>query len=293
MAYASSTHVSMSCIDPMALARADEFASRFSTARPFRHVVIPGFLDGALCQNLLGEFPSFENRHALNEMGEVGGKAVRMDVRDISDSYRRLDAYLQTPEFLGFVSRVTGIPDLLYDPDYIGGGTHENREGQGLDAHVDFNYHPRRRLHRRLNLIVYLNPRWEAEWGGALELHSDPWNEASDEVVGITPFFNTCAIFETTESSWHGFSQIRPPEGEAHPLQPRMRRELPAAAPHAAVERHQELHVVTAAREIARERRGDVGEASGLGEGFGLGGDEQDPHPRRKLARRARRHQRA
>lgn len=216
MAYASSTHVSMSCIDPAVLARADNFASRFSTARPFRHVVIPGFLDGTLCQGLLDEFPSFEDRHALNEMGEVGGKAVRMDVRDISESYRRLDACLQTPEFLGFVSRVTGIPDLLHDPDYIGGGTHENREGQSLDAHVDFNYHPRRRLHRRLNLIVYLNPRWEVDWGGALELHSDPWNEARDEVVGISPFFNTCAIFETTESSWHGFSQIRLPEGEAH-----------------------------------------------------------------------------
>ena len=215
MAYAPNTHVSMSCIDPAVLARADEFASRFSTARPFRHVVIPGFLDGALCQGLLDEFPSFEDRHALNEMGEVGGKAVRMDVRDISESYRRLDEYLQTPEFLGFVSRVTGIPDLLYDPDYIGGGTHENREGQGLDAHVDFNYHPRRRLHRRLNLIVYLNPRWEADWGGALQLHSDPWNESCDEVVGIAPFFNTCAVFETTESSWHGFSQIRLPEAEA------------------------------------------------------------------------------
>ena len=58
-------------------------------------------------------------------MGAVGGKAVRMDVREISDSYRELDRYLQTGEFLDFVSRATGIPDLLFDPDYIGGGTHE------------------------------------------------------------------------------------------------------------------------------------------------------------------------
>jgi len=210
------SHVPMSCIDSAVLARADEFAANFSAARPFRHIAIPDFLDRALCQRLLDEFPSFEDRHALNEMGEVGGKAVRMDVRDISEGYRRLDAYLQTPEFLDFVSRVTGIPDLLYDPDYIGGGTHENREGQSLDAHVDFNYHPRRRLHRRLNLIVYLNPRWEVAWGGALELHSDPWHESRDEVAGILPTFNTCAIFETTESSWHGFSQIRLPPGETH-----------------------------------------------------------------------------
>jgi 2-oxoglutarate-Fe(II)-dependent oxygenase superfamily protein len=198
----------MSLIDPRVLARVEHYRGEFAQARPFRHAVIPGFLDHDLCARLLADFPGFEARHALNEMGEVGGKAVRMDVRDISDAYRELDAYLQGGEFLGFVSRVTGIPDLLYDPDYVGGGTHENRNGQGLDAHVDFNYHPRTRWHRRLNLIVYLNPRWEAEWGGELELHSDPWDEARDERVCVAPTFDTCVIFETTENSWHGFSRI-------------------------------------------------------------------------------------
>lgn len=145
-------------------------------------------------------------------MGETGRKAVRMDVRDISGSYRELDAYIQGDEFLGFVSRITGIPDLLYDPDYIGGGTHENLDGQDLDVHIDFNYHPRTRWHRRLNLIVYLNPQWERAWGGDLELHANPWSESNGDIAAISPTFNCCAIFETTENSWHGFSQIHLPE---------------------------------------------------------------------------------
>lgn len=206
----------MSSIEPAVLQRADEIGAQFAAAQPFRYVAIADFLRRSLCERLLADFPSFEDRHALNEMGAVGGKAVRMDVREISDSYRELDRYLQTREFLDFVSRATGIPDLLYDPDYIGGGTHENRDGQSLDAHVDFNYHPRTRWHRRLNLIVYLNPRWEGEWGGELELHSDPWNAAVDRVERIAPLFNHCAIFETTETSWHGFSQIRLPADAAH-----------------------------------------------------------------------------
>lgn len=205
----------MSSLSAGALARVELAAAEFSSARPFRHVVIPDFLRRDLCERLLVDFPRFEDRHALNEMGEVGGKAVRMDVREVSPAYRELDAFLQTRQFLDHVSRVTGIPDLLYDPDYIGGGTHENRDGQGLDAHVDFNYHPRTKWHRRLNLIVYLNPEWDDAWGGALELHSDPWNPARNEVVGIPPLFNTCAIFETTETSWHGFRAIRLPEGRA------------------------------------------------------------------------------
>lgn len=198
-------------ISPSILARRDALAGDFRSAEPFRHAVIDDFIDPALCQRLLADFPRFEDRYARNEMGQIGGKAVHMNVCEISDAYRELDRYLQTREFLDFVSVVTGIPDLLYDPDYIGGGTHENRDGQGLDQHVDFNFHPGTRWHRRLNLIVYLNPEWDERWGGNLQLQADPWN-GDTRGPSIMPLFNRAVIFETTERSWHGFSNIRLPE---------------------------------------------------------------------------------
>ena len=187
------------------------YAQAFHSAKPFRHVVIDSFFDPALCQRLLEQFPQFEDRYALNEVGELGGKAVRMDVCELSDIYRQLDLYLQTREFLDFVSAVTGIPDLIYDPDYVGGGTHENRHGQSLDQHVDFNFHPGTRWHRRLNLIVYLNPEWEQVWGGNLQLQADPWN-GNNSGPTIAPLFNRAVVFETTENSWHGFSTIHLPD---------------------------------------------------------------------------------
>ena len=193
------------------LQQRDAHASAFRNAEPFRHVVIEDFLERSACERMLHDFPGFEQRYALNEMGEVGGKAVRMNVREISDAYRELDRYLQTREFLDYVSTVTGIPDLLYDPDYIGGGTHENRDGQGLDQHVDFNFHPGTRWHRRLNLIVYLNPEWDEKWGGNLQLQADPW-QGDTRGPTIAPLFNRAVIFETTERSWHGFSNIHLPE---------------------------------------------------------------------------------
>ena len=197
-------------ISKSVLSSRDTLAAEFSPATPFRHVVIDDFLDAGICQRMLADFPRFEDRYALNEMGEVGGKAVRMNVRDISDVYRDIDRYIQTLGFLDFVSRITGIPDLLYDPDYIGGGTHENRDGQRLDQHVDFNFHPGTRWHRRLNLIVYLNPEWDEAWGGNLQLQADPWNDDANG-PSIAPLFNRAVIFETTERSWHGFSSIHLP----------------------------------------------------------------------------------
>ena len=114
---------------------------------------------------------------------------------------------MQTREFLDLVGRITGIPELLYDPWYFGGGTHESRNGQDLDAHVDFNRHPIVRWHRRLNLIVYLNQEWDDAWGGSLQLHSEP-RSPDDRVTTITPLYNRAVIFETTEWSWHAFPPI-------------------------------------------------------------------------------------
>jgi len=203
----------MSLINAAVSRERARIAREFQEARPFRHVVIDDFFEARTCERLLADFPHFEDRYALNEMGNVGGKAVRTDVRDVSDSYREIDRFIQTDEFLSLVSEITGIPDLLYDPDYTGGGTHENVEGQGLESHVDFNFHPRTGWHRRLNLIVYLNHRWDESWGGCLELQSDPWDPATNQVKRVLPLFNRCVIFETNEVSWHGFSRIAlPPE---------------------------------------------------------------------------------
>jgi 2OG-Fe(II) oxygenase superfamily len=186
--------------------------AQFRSARPFPHVVIEDFFSDEFARRLLEEFPAFDPELARNEAGKVGRKAVRTSVRDISPAYRELDDFIQTPEFLGLVSDITGIPDLLYDPDYYGGGTHENLDGQGLDPHVDFNYHPKTGWHRRLNLIVYLSPEWDLSWGGNFDLHRDPWDLDGDQVTTVPPRFNEALIFETSERSWHGFKEISLPE---------------------------------------------------------------------------------
>jgi len=114
------------------------------------------------------------------------------------------------------MSELTGISDLIADETLFGGGTHDNQDGQGLDNHVDFNFDERRMLHRRINLLIYLNKEWEDEWGGAIELHSNPRNAAVDEVKSFLPIFNRALIFETSEYTWHGFRRITLPPDRQH-----------------------------------------------------------------------------
>lgn len=50
--------------------------------------------------------------------------------------------------------------------------------------------------------------------GRRLELEIDPWRaERKGPRQRILPLANRCVVFETTESSWHGFSRIQLPAG--------------------------------------------------------------------------------
>ncbi|MEO1367002.1 MAG: 2OG-Fe(II) oxygenase, partial [Acidobacteriota bacterium] len=198
-------------LDATLESRAEALAERFREAPFFPHVLIENFLSDDLCRRLHGQFPRFDPE-ARDELGWKAQKATREDVSALGEGYAAVDGLVRSPEFLSLMSRITGIPDLLYDPDYVGGGTHDNVDGAQLDTHVDFNYHPRRGWHRRLNLIVFLNPEWRDEWGGCFEVHRDPWSGDGDDVRRFVPLWNHAVIFETSERSWHGFDKIALPE---------------------------------------------------------------------------------
>jgi Rps23 Pro-64 3,4-dihydroxylase Tpa1-like proline 4-hydroxylase len=230
-------------INPRVLESINQYAQAYASGDPFPHVVIDDLFEESFCDRLISEFPPFERGCTINEHGALGGKSTCENVRALGQTYEQLDDLVRSQDFLKVVSRITGIDDLIYDPDYVGGGTHENRSGQELDPHVDFNYHPRTGWHRRFNAIVYLNPEWKEEWGGSIELHQDPWKPESDRVKSVVPLKNRCVLFETSERSWHGFRAIRPPldrpdltrRSFAIYLYTRERPVAQTAAPHATV----------------------------------------------------------
>ncbi len=188
-------------------------AAEFHSAQPFRHVVLEGMLSPAACRALIAEFPESSEQHALNEPDEVGGKAVVPELVQLGPAFAGFDQLMQSADFLQWLGQVTGIPDLLYDPEYAGGGTQQDCNGQELGPHVDFNFHPRTHWHRRLHLILFLNPQWHESWGGCWELLRDPFdtNKDTNQMRSVTPLANRAVIFETAESSWHGFRRIQLP----------------------------------------------------------------------------------
>ena len=106
---------------------------------------------------------------------------------------------------------------LFADSGLNGGGWHIHKQGGKLNTHLDYSLHPKLKLERKLNLIVYLNPDWNAEWGGALGFWGNESSSKPGELVKeIPPKFNRAVIFDTTVNSWHGLPDpLRCPEGQS------------------------------------------------------------------------------
>ena len=118
---------------------------------------------------------------------------------------------LNSPEFVRWLSELTGIPRLMSDEGMEGGGLHQIPRGGKLAMHADFNKHRRFGLDRRLNALLYLNKDWREEYGGHLEL----WNrDVTQCEAKILPLFNRLAVFGTTDFTFHGHpNPLRCPEG--------------------------------------------------------------------------------
>jgi hypothetical protein len=97
--------------------RGTELQRAFREARPFGHVAVDEFLDRGFCEQLMEEFPGFEERRAMNEMGEVGRKATVPEITTIGPAYQKFDQLMRSAELLEWMGQVASIPKLVYDPE--------------------------------------------------------------------------------------------------------------------------------------------------------------------------------
>jgi Rps23 Pro-64 3,4-dihydroxylase Tpa1-like proline 4-hydroxylase len=190
---------------------ADRLRREFQSAQPFRFVKIDDFLDPDFALEVASSYPRFEVAANLGKGFESANEHLKVQVTNCElypPAVRKLHDALATQEFLDALSAITGIPKLLADETMVGGGMHQTGPRGRLDVHVDFNFLPERKLHRRLNILIYLNPDWERAWGGRVEL----WDRQVKVCHhSFDPILNRCVIFETNEISFHGVEAVTCP----------------------------------------------------------------------------------
>ena len=194
------------------------FRESFVSTEPFNHVVIDNFFTEEIARKLVAEFPSYEaegvwNAHYNNPIENK--KACNHWDKFPRNTYSTLH-YLCGTAFEHAVEAITGCTGVQADVGLHGGGWHAHKAGGKLNIHLDYSIHPKLLLERHYNLIIYITPDWQPEWGGGLELwsHDETTGGPKDMVKLVENKFNRAVLFDTTQHSWHGLpADLHCPEG--------------------------------------------------------------------------------
>jgi Rps23 Pro-64 3,4-dihydroxylase Tpa1-like proline 4-hydroxylase len=180
-------------------------ARQYQEGNPVPHILLPDFVDPEVADVIADEFPAANTQawtqykhHNENKLGMAKRELFPPRLGEVIDE-------LNSPAFISWLSVLTGIPNLVSDTSLEGGGLHQSSCGGFLNVHTDFSHHHyHKHWRRRVNLILYLNPVWHAEWGGAIEL----WDAGMRNCVSkYPPLLNHALIFNTDNRSLHGFPE--------------------------------------------------------------------------------------
>ena len=171
---------------------------------PYKHLVVDNFLPIDLAEKCLSSFPNINDsiwEHEHDNDIEVKSRTTWTSEFDIPDNIIDAVKILNGAHLLRAFSEVFNIQKLLPDAYYNGGGLNIMQKGGLLGVHVDGNYHDASGLNRRLNVLLYLNSKWNKDWGGELGLYD---RDGKSLIKKIAPIFNRLVVFDTNDYSFHG-----------------------------------------------------------------------------------------
>ncbi len=187
------------------------FSEDYQSGKPYAHGCIDNLMPPEILERVRNELLSLPDAEDSFNRDQERLKTSYSPER-LPPYTRNLFYFLNSRPFLLFLEEVTGIQGLIPDPYFVGGGIHKVANGGHLDIHADFNHHGKLNLERRLNVLIYLNKDWKAEWGGEFEI----WNtEMTEKVASFVPIFNRMCCFSTGSDTWHGNPEpVNHPDGE-------------------------------------------------------------------------------
>lgn len=175
---------------------------------PFNYLVLDNFLSDATSKTVVKEFPDFQDESWKLYNNAIEVKKLLNHWDKFGAETYKLFNFLNSREF---ISRLEILTDCKLFADYglNGGGLHTHKRGGKLNVHLDYAIHPKLKLERRLNLLIYVTPNWKNEWGGFLGFwKKDNFkNKPGKQIKNIAPKFNRAVIFDTTQESWHGLPE--------------------------------------------------------------------------------------
>jgi hypothetical protein len=177
----------------------------FRGRKPFDFCTVDGFFDTDVALKLSSEFPHYNSDDWFVYNNAIEHKKSCNNWNLFPETTYSVLAYLMSPKFVDMLRAALDL-ELVADIGLHGGGWHIHENGGNLNPHLDYSIHPKLNLERKLNLIIYLTPDFNASMGGELGLweHNEIDDSPGKLIDTVTPLFNHAVLFDTTQNSWHG-----------------------------------------------------------------------------------------
>ena len=166
-------------------------------------MVLDNFLPEAVLQQVAKETTNIP-KHFWNEFTKGGSYTKEGKAFHLAPTIQTLVHCFNSGVFINWLEGITGKHKLISDPHLVGGGLSTCGNGKSLKLHTDFNWNDELALNREVNLMMYINPVWDAAWGGGLEL----WNlDKSSINTTIHTRPNRLLIWDHDERLVHGYPE--------------------------------------------------------------------------------------
>lgn len=148
-------------------------------------------------------FPKPSEMVLKKNLGENKYVAAQMD--KYNPLLEEIVYVFQDRRIVDLIADICEIQEVVPDDNLYAGGISLMGNQQFLNPHLDNSHDKDRNLWRVLNLLYYVTPNWEQDYGGNLEL----WpNGLENEQITIHSKFNRLAVMATHGRSLHSVSPV-------------------------------------------------------------------------------------
>src|SRR5688500_10987555 len=119
--------------------RAEQLRAEWSAKKPFRFVVVDNFLDEAFAEEIFAAYPK-PSADFWDNTTYIHQRRKFTLTKGFPEAVQQFFQMTAAQEFRNLITEITGIRNLIDDPDLVGGGLHQIATGGFLDVHVDYNF---------------------------------------------------------------------------------------------------------------------------------------------------------
>ncbi len=164
---------------------------------------IDDLLPEEIVHQIAEQFPSKKEMVLKKSLKE--DKHIGVQMNQYPPLLEEITYAFQDPRIVALIANICSIKNPIPDDSLYAGGLSLMAEKQFLQPHLDNSHDANREMWRVLNLLYYVTPQWEEEFGGNLEIWPNGLNQPP---ITIWSKFNRLAVMTTHNDSLHSVSPV-------------------------------------------------------------------------------------